>query len=678
MPVCASCGHEAAEAFRFCPECGAPAAAAAHAREQRKTVTVLFCDVAGYTATGERLDPEALRQLQSRYFDDARAALERHGGTVEKFIGDAVMAVFGIPHVHEDDALRACRAALELRDAVAAVGLEARIGVHTGEVVTGSGDALVTGDAVNVAARLEQAAHPGHILLGADTLTLVRDAVETEPVEPLELKGKAGRVPAFRLVEVRAVPKRRHDAPFVGRKRELALMRDAWERAQAEERCALVTIVGDAGLGKSRLTSEFLSTVEAHVVTGRCLPYGDGITYWPVVEVVKGLNATPSDPLAAAAIRSLLGETGTATRAEEIAWAFRKLLEEQAKEQPLMVVLDDIHWGEETFLDLVEQVALLTSDAPILLLCMARPELLDRRPAWPVTLRLDPLGDSDVEELIPRRIGGEQRERITRAAGGNPLFIAEMVAMSEEADGDVAVPQTLHALLAARLDLLEPAERRVLECAAIEGEVFHRGAVRALAPEEEQVTARLASLVRRELVRSDRAQVSGDEGFRFRHLLIRDAVHDAIPKANRAELHVRFASWVEDRGADLVEVDEIVGLHLEQAVRYGQELGRPDPELAARAGARLSAAGRQALWRGDRRAAASLLERSLELTRPIALDVGLELDLASAVGNDPRRAAAMADSVVERALQAGDETGGAVARVVAAAYRVEFAAEPPV
>jgi class 3 adenylate cyclase len=671
--VCANCGRENEGDFAFCPYCGAELAKRAGAREQRKTVTVLFCDVAGYTATGERLDPEALRQLQSRYFDAARATLERHGATVEKFIGDAVMAVFGIPQIHEDDALRACLAGLELREVVAALGLEARIGVNTGEVVTGSGDALVTGDAVNVAARLEQAAQPGEILLGTETLTLVRAAVDTVTIEPLELKGKAEPVRAHRLAAVTGDLERAHKTPFVGRATEVEALRQAWGLVLDEGRCERVTIAGEPGMGKSRLTAEFLASLDARIVRGRCPPYGEGITYWPVVEVLRQLDALPTDPAAAASIRSLLGETQEGTSAEEIAWAFRKLVEEQA---PLIVVLDDIQWAEETLLDLVEQVALLT-DAPILLLCMARPELLDRRPAWPAALRLAPLGDSDVEELIPRRISGQQRDKITRAAGGNPLFIAEMLAMSEEANSDVTVPPTLQALLAARLDQLDPAERRVLECAAIEGEVFHRGAVRALAADEEQVAVRLAALVRRELIRPHRAQVPGDEGFRFRHLLIRDAAYDALPKAKRSELHEHFAAWLQEHGADLVELDEILGYHLEQANGYKAELGQTDVALAKRAGERLAAAGQAALWRVDPRAARVLLERALELLRPLRTDVELELDLAvaCAIQHDERRAADIADAAAERAGATGDQAGVADARVAGAMFRMRFAAD---
>ncbi len=276
---------------------------------------------------------------------------------MEKFIGDAVLAVFGVPQVHEDDALRACRAAVEMRDALPALGIKGRIGVNTGEVVTGTAERLVTGDAVNVAARFEQAAAPGEVLIGEMTHELVQGAVDAERVEPLDLKGKSEPVPAFRLLTARAAPERRHDSTFVGRKRELGLLSEAWERAVGEQRCELVTVVGEPGIGKSRLAAEALASVGARVVRGRCLPYGAGITYWPVVEIVKQLDGLPVDPAAAAALRSLLGESDVGTSAEEIGWAFRKLLEEQA---PLVVVFDDIQWGEESFLDLIEHVALLS------------------------------------------------------------------------------------------------------------------------------------------------------------------------------------------------------------------------------------------------------------------------------------------------------------------------------
>jgi class 3 adenylate cyclase/tetratricopeptide (TPR) repeat protein len=641
---------------------------------QRKTVTVLFCDAAGSTALGESIDPEALRGLLARYFERMKEIVEHHEGTVEKFIGDAVMAVFGVPTVHEDDALRGVRAAAEMRDALPELGLQARIGVNTGLVVTGTEERLATGDVVNVAARLEQAAEPGEVLLGEATLALVREAVDVEPVEPLRLRGKAEPVPAHRLLQVREAPERRHETPFVGRERELERIRELWERALSTRRCELVTVVGDAGVGKTRLVAEALAPLQAAVVHGRCRPYGEGITYWPVVEVLKQLDVLPPEAEAASAIRSLLGEAGTPVSAEEIAWAFRKTLEHAAAQRPLAVVIDDVHSGEETFLDLVEHVALLSSSAPILLVCTARPELIERRPAWPVLLRLQPLPAEDVERLIPAGIGGSLRERIARAAGGNPLFIAEMLAMAGDEE-EVAVPPSLRALLAARLDQLESPERTVLECGAVEGEVFHRGAVQALAPTEPAVTPRLAALVRKELIAPGEARVPGEDGFRFRHLLIRDAAYEALPKAARLDLHGRYARWLEDHGAALVELDELLGYHLEQAVRYRVELGEtPDSALSAAAKERLTAAGRRALGRMDFAAAASLLERAAALVPQTELDLALETDLVDALswGQRTEEALARARSIRDRAAAAGNRIDELCARIQEGALRTHL------
>jgi class 3 adenylate cyclase len=630
----------------------------------RKVVTVVFCDVVGSTALGESVDPEALQGVLASYFERMKGIVESHGGSVEKFIGDAVMAVFGVPVVHEDDAMRACRAAVEMRDAFPELGVEGRIGINTGEVLAGTEERLATGDAVNVAARLEQAARPGEVLLGGETLTLVGAAVEAGGERLLELKGKSKPVSAYPLAAVLEQPERSHEARFVGRDHELEQLVDAWDRALAGARCELVTVVGDPGIGKSRLVAEALARIDARVVRGRCLSYGEGITYWPVVEVVKQLAAVPSDDQTATAIRSLLRESDAAVGTDEIALAFRKLLEEQA---PLVVCFDDIQWGEETFLELVESAALLSTGAPLLLLCMARPELLDRRPGWPTTLRLEPLPDEEAGELVGEAVPEEVRQRIVRASGGNPLFLTEMVALSEGGDG-VEVPATLRALLAARLDQLNESERRVLERGSVEGELFHRGTVQALAPEETEVVPRLAALVRKGLVRPDRPQLPGEDAYRFRHLLIRDAAYDALPKATRADLHRRFAVWLEQHGAELVELDEILGYHLEQAARYLDELGRPNPELAIAAGDRLVAAGLRASAREDP-AGARLLARGLDLTRPTRLDVNLELDLAQALASDAEAAAEAAEQTAERAAAAGDAAGEALARALAHFYR---------
>jgi len=659
MRTCASCGHRNSDSAKFCEECAAPldGVQTQPSREQRKTVTVLFCDVTGSTALGESIDPEALRALLARYFERMKQIVERHGGTVEKFVGDAVMAVFGVPVVHEDDALRAVRAAAEMRDALPELGVQARIGLNTGEVVTGTEERLATGDAVNVAARLEQAAPPGEVLLGAATLALVAQSVEVEALEPLALKGKGKPVPAYRLLALLDEAPRRAATSIVGRATELRRLRDAFEQAAHDRSCQLFTILGAAGVGKSRLTAEFLDDLDATVVRGRCLSYGEGITYWALVEALLQLETRPDDETAAATIASVLGETVQATTPDEIAWAFRKTLEREAAERQVVCVFDDLHWAEPAFLDLVEHVADLSRDAPILLLCNARPELLDRRPGWgggklnATTVLLEPLSPDETDELIDRlgELDERLRSRIRDAAEGNPLFVEEMLAMVRESgDVDVVAPPSIQALLAARLDQLDPAERVVLERGAVEGKVFHRGAVEALAPEERQAPERLLALVRKELIRPDSSQIPGDDAFRFRHLLIRDAAYDGLPKAVRTDLHERFSLWLGEHGADLVELDEILGYHLEQAARYRAELGAPDAQLSKRAAARLLAAGRRAIARDDTAAAVNLLSRSGDLLRPGSRDeLLIELALPLLLAGEFERLRATVDELKE-------------------------------
>ncbi len=645
MTVCTVCGQRNPAGARFCNACASPLDAADPVGEQRKTVTVFFSDVSGSTALGERLDPESFRRVLARYFEVAREAVERHGGVVEKFIGDAVMAVFGVPQVHEDDALRAVRAATELRLGVSMLNeelerdfgtrLALRIGVNTGEVVTGTEERLATGDAVNVAARLEQAAQPDDILIGSETLQHLVDAVTVELVERLELKGKAEPLDAYRLLSVRATTggvARRVGAPMVGRSRQLKMLRDAFDNVASERSCHLFTVLGSAGVGKTRLVSEFLRTLDdVAVVHGRCLSYGEGITYWPVVEVVKQAGGPEllSDGTARHALEVMLGEAdlASAATADQIAWAFRKLLEVKAVEEPLICLFDDIQWGESVFLELVEHVADLSRGAPILLLCMARPELLDSRPNWgggklnATSVLLEPLSEQETDELISSLHGSTLdamlQSRIRRAAGGNPLFVEEMLALALQSNGaEVAVPASIHALLAARLDQLGPSERRVLERGSVEGEVFHRGAVAALGRGEARLDDSLTALVRKDLVRPEQPQLVGEDGYRFRHLLIRDAAYEALPKATRAELHELFASWLERYGAELVELDEILGYHLEQAFRYRSELGPvsdDDRRSASRAGELLARAGRRAHDRGDRAAATVFFERAERL-----------------------------------------------------------------
>ena len=595
-------------------------------------MTVVFTDVTGSTDLGEQLDPETMRAVITRYFDAMQTVIERHGGTVEKFIGDAVMAVFGVPQVHEDDALRAVRAAVDMREALAAlnesllaergVTIATRTGVHTGEVMAGDASArerFVSGDTVNVAARLEQAAAPGETLLGTTTYQLVRDAVQVEPVEPLRLKGKSAPFPAYRLVGVRAdaTGRERHlDAPMVGRARQLRMVRDSFEAAVEDRTCTMFTVLGSPGVGKTRLVEEFLTGVGDHASMhrGRCLSYGEGITFWPVDEIVRSicrvLEADESaafsmalrDRLAgaddadsvAASVEGLLGLGLERVDLQDGFWAVRRLMEHVAREQPVVVLFDDIHWAEPTLLDLIEHLADWSREAPILLLCTARPELLDLRPNWgggksnAATTLLEPLSADEAGLLLDNLLGSEipqeARERIVAGAEGNPLFVEEMLGMLVDQGllvaengrwvihgeiADVAVPDSIHALISARLDRLGPEERIVIERGAVEGKLFHLGGVAALAPElTGSMQDRLMTLVRKELIRPDRADFAGDEAFRFRHLLIRDTAYESLPKQTRADLHARFGDWLAAHAVRAGGMDAIVAHHFDQAQRY--------------------------------------------------------------------------------------------------------------
>jgi class 3 adenylate cyclase/tetratricopeptide (TPR) repeat protein len=711
VSVCAACGRDNPENAGFCNGCGARLVLAAAPRAQRKTVTVLFCDVTGSTAMGERLDPESLRQVLRRYFETARVVIEQHGGTVEKFIGDAVMAVFGVPVLHEDDALRAVRAAAGLRDALAGLNADLerdygttvtiRTGVNTGQVVTGTEERLATGDAVNLAARLEQAAAPGEIVIGPETWRLVRDAVTVEPLAPLELKGKSVPVAAYRLLSIDVdalATSRRVETPLVGRATPLRMLRDAFANVIDGQSCSLFTVLGAAGVGKSRLTAEFLRDLDATVLRGRCLSYGEGITYWPVITIVKQLlegsealaaaaELMERDGNVAAAIRTLLGEQVAATSSTEIAWAVRKLLECAADTKPLVVVFDDVHWGEPTLFDLIEHIGDLSRGAPMLVLCLGRPELLDRRPGWgggklnATTVLLEPLNAHETEalidELLPADSGfdAELRARIRTTAAGNPLFLEEIVAMVRESSShDVIVPPTIKALLAARFDQLRPEERGVLERGSVEGQSFHRGAVEVMAPDARDVAGQLMTLVRKDLLRPDRAVFVGEDAFAFRHLLIRDAAYDSLPKASRAELHTSFAGWLEQRGRDLEELDEIAGYHLEQAFRYRTELGPADEQaraLGRAAAIHLEAAGRRALDRGDTTAAVNLLERA-ELLRPAhSMDVALEESLIQGLAMSGRltEAVARSETAADALVASGDRIGQLQIQLIGAIWR---------
>ena len=583
--------------------------------------------------------------------------------------------------------------------------LEMRVGVNTGEVVAGdasSGPSLAVGDTVNVAARLEQSAEPGEILVGRATYRLVRDAVEFDEPEELQLRGRASVSEARRLRAVRpgeAGRARRLDRPMIGRADELALLEQAYGQAAHERACRLVTIVGPAGIGKSRLVREFVSVVpsEALVAQGRCLPYGEGITYWPVAEAVEGLaggeelsarlRGEEDGTLVAAKLSAAIGLGDGEVAKEEAFWAFRRLLEALAREQPVVVVFDDIQWGEETFLDLLEHVVEHARDARVLLVCLARPELLDVRPGWgdgrpnAASVHLEPLPGEACGLLVQRILGEGELDEATRASlversGGNPFFVEEMVAMLFEEGllerenghwslagdlGQLTLPGSIQALLAARLDRLPDEERRLLERGAVEGEVFHRDAVAVLQGEPDLDVA-LQSLVRKQLLQPARSTVGGADAYRFGHLLIRDAAYSAIPKEVRADLHRRFAGWLEEAsGERVVEQEEILGYHLEQACRYHAELGRRSDEdtvaTASRAARWLASAGDRAAKRGDMPAATKLLARAARLLPEDDERLPeIELVLGWALTQRGEFAAAeeLFGRVVERGAAAGD------------------------
>lgn len=671
--------------------------------EVRQTVSVVVVDLA---SVGKQLDPEALPGLMTRVFAEVSTALERHGGRTERIAGQRLMAVFGIPMIHEDDALRAVRAAVDAQVAVATLngelgrewGLElaARAGVHTGEVLASRDTAdpsLAADEAIEAAIRLGQIARAGDVVIGCSTERLVRGAVKAERLGPGTADAHVDG--AWRVVSVdphAPAIARRADAPMVGRERELAQLWHVFERTVSERAPHLCVVVGAAGIGKSRIAAELRASLDgrATILSGHCLSYGEGITFWPLAEVVREaaggssheaiaalLREEPEGDLIADRIAAAIGLTDAAGSTEEAFWAGRKLFEALARARPLVIVLDDIHWAEPTFLDLIEHVVDWSSERPILLLGLARPELLEERPLWAggtarsTSIRIEPLSEPETEELMEKLLGeaplsDRMRARVARAAGGNPLFIEQMLAIiTEEGAGSVdtlAVPSNIQALLAARLDRLPAEERTVLGAAAVVGTEFSRDALvdgTAIAGRD-SIDVHLRGLIRRELVAPTLSTLPGEQGLRFRHLLIREAAYDALPKQVRAELHERLATWLEQSYEGRIsEYEEIIGHHLEQAYRYHAELapvGEEQLELARRAAARLAAAGRRASSRADMVAAESLLSRAAALlptasvARPELLtDLGEvlretgEFERGEAVLSEAIATAAMAD-----------------------------------
>jgi class 3 adenylate cyclase len=703
------------EEARFCPECGCALAGGPSSVGVRKVVTIVFCDLCDSTALAERLDPETFRRVLAKYFRSMSAVIERHEGAVEKFIGDAVMAVFGVPAVREDDALRAVRAAAGLRVALAelneeldrhfGVTLAARTGVNTGEVIAGHRSrrhGFVSGDPVNVAARLEQAAAPGEILIGEQTLELVRHAVTVEPLSPLELKGKAQRVPAFRLVDVDATtsPGPGFSAPLVGREHELQQLHAAFGRALDRRGCELLTIVGPAGIGKSRLAHEFAESARerATVAVGRCLSYGEALTFWPLREVVTALvgnaHGESSHDVETGLLRLLENGDEAAAVVERIAgalgwsespadppgtlWAVRELLAAAAVERPLVILLEDIHWAEPVFLDLIEHLAETLDGVPVLIVALARADVLEVRPHFgggAPRLLLRALSGDDSKRLVEHLLADEDvaadlAERVFARAEGNPLFVAEIVRMLveeghlERSDAGLsavrssllALPPTIHALLAARMDRLEPAERAAAEAGAVIGRSFGGGALLELIDgvSREALHAHLDTLVRKQLIEADGGRLAGAPTFSFSHVLVRDVAYEGMLKARRADLHARYADWVERvAGERASEYDEMLGYHLERAYHYRFELGTLDErgrELSARAARRLGSSGGRALARGDTRAAVSLLERAvllLDADDPARRELTIKLSIALAEAGQLTRVDALLRERVE-------------------------------
>jgi DNA-binding SARP family transcriptional activator len=674
-----------------------PARTTLPAPATRKRVSVVSADILSLSGPH---DPEALLGPMTRALQAVTAVLERHGATTEPSTGGGVIGIFGVPTVNEDDALRAVRAAAEARTAFvtlvaelerdSGVTVALRAGVNTGDIVVGDTVAhgLVAGDAVNVAAHLQQAAQPGEILIDEQTERLVRDAVQVERFDPAVLTA-TGRMSAWRLLGVSAGDPgylRRMETPMIGRTEELSRLRACFERTAEERSVQLFTVLGPPGIGKSRLAQELVASLDgrARVLRGHSLSYGEGITFWPLREVVSQMNG--DDPQKALTgilegesdadtiVERLLGAVGladTASSNEETFWAARKFLEALARERSVVLVIDDVHWAEPTFLDLLEHVAEWSTDSPMLLLCLGRTELLDARPRWAggranvSSALLEPLSATQSEQLMELLLAGreltpELRDRISKAAEGNPLFIEQMLAMlADNGNAAEGVPPTIHALLAARLERVDADERWAVLRASVMGPEFRRTGLVDLSPREERgaIGTALQKLVRRELIRPVR-----DEVFRFRHLLLREVAYDSLPKQVRADLHERFADWLERATEERVtELDEIVGYHLEQAHGYRAELAPVDADgraLARRAATRLGAAGRRHYERGDVRAAETTLSRAVALLEPRApgrADLLADLGEALRETGDFERAETVLAEVIETASAVGDE-----------------------
>jgi len=622
---------------------------------ERKLATVLFVDLVDSSGLVTGSDPEIVRRRVNQFFEKVSHCVTLHGGIVEKFAGDAVLAAFGVPQAHEDDAQRAARAAVSMRQGVGELGLEARIGIEAGELVVEDSDStFATGEAVNLAARLQQVARPGEILIGPTAYRLAAASLVVEDAGPLELKGMGSALRAWRLVDAIDGPGRPMGprAPLVGREAELELLENTFARTVRDRRAHLFTIFGEPGVGKSRLAREFIDGLErASVLSGRCLPYGEGVTYWPLAEMIKAAaGISDDDPLEEAfaklrecceeeAVADVLGLASGMLEAlegerssQEIAWAARELVVTLAEVQPLVLFFEDIHWAEEPLLELIEHLADWVR-APLLIICLARPELLEQRAGWSggrvraTAIELEPLSEEESELLVQKllaQLAGESGEalaipsrEVLERAEGNPLFVEETIRMlveSGSASGAPGrIPDTLQALIAARIDHLPPAGKVLLQRASVVGRVFWKGALEHLSPDVEDIDALLDDLQLREFVlREPRSSISGEPAYRFKHLLIREVAYSGLAKLSRAQYHARFAEWLADRTGE--ELLEIRAYHLDQAVEFLTELeGAPPEDLAQETGDALVKAAKRAIAREAYPTARRLGLRAVEL-----------------------------------------------------------------
>jgi predicted ATPase/class 3 adenylate cyclase len=614
---------------------------------ERKLATVLFVDLVDSTGLVTGADPEVVRRRVQTYFERVSRCVTAHGGIVEKFAGDAVMAAFGIPQAHEDDAERAVRAGLAILDSVHELELEARIGVESGEVVADDSDStFATGEAVTLAARLEQSAEPGQLLIGPGAHRLTLGRIEVDDVGPVDLKGLGEQVWTWAVLGASAASERpqTQQAPLVGRDAELDLLQNTYDRALRDRRAHLFTIYGEPGVGKSRLAHEFSQALEgATVLSGRSLPYGEGVTYWPLAEMVKcAAGIVDDDPLDVAieklrefcedeVVADLLGlasgvlEAVQAERSQqEIAWAGREWAQRLAQEQPLVLVFEDIHWAEEPLLELLEHLVTWVREAPLLVIALARPELLDIRPGWgggrlrATSIELEPLAPAESEQLIDAldgSLGEAERQEVLAKTEGNPLFLEETMRMlTEEGTERIGrIPDTLQALIAARIDRLAPDAKALLQRAAVIGRIFWEGALERLSPELESLDDPLEDLRLREFVLDEeRSSIRGERAYKFKHVLIREVAYGGLSKSARAEHHARFAEWLKERAGE--ELLEIRAFHLDRATALLAELDGAAPvELQREAADALTEAGLRAFAREANRTARQHFVRAVEL-----------------------------------------------------------------